>query len=67
MGAPPARDGAFAGVLRTGESYGIALRKGSPITGRVDAALGALLADGTVEQLQRKWLTARLESLPELR
>jgi polar amino acid transport system substrate-binding protein len=63
----PARYGAFAGVLRTGESYGIALRKGSPIRGRVDAALGALLADGTVERLQRKWLTARLESLPVLR
>jgi polar amino acid transport system substrate-binding protein len=63
----PARYGAFAGVLDTRESYGIALPRGSALTARVDRALGALLADGTVRRLQRKWLTTHLETLPVLR
>ena len=36
----PPRYGPFAGVIRTGESYGIAMPKGSPLLGPVNAALG---------------------------
>jgi len=63
----PDRYGPFVGVVRTGEQYGVALPKGSPIAGSVDAALGALVADGTVQRLQRKWLTTDLSTLRELR
>jgi ABC-type amino acid transport substrate-binding protein len=63
----PERYGPFVGVIRTGEQYGVALPKGSPLVGDVDAALGALIADGTVQRLQKKWLTADLSTLPVLR
>lgn len=63
----PERYGPFAGVIRTGEQYGVALPKGSPALSSVDAALGALIADGTVQRLQKKWLTADLSALPVLR
>lgn len=38
------------------ESYGVALRKGSDaLRGRIDAALAALRADGTLAALARRW------------
>lgn len=63
----PLRYGPFVGVIETGEQYGIALTKGSPLLGPVNRALAALIADGTVERLQRKWITVHLEDLPVLR
>jgi sporulation and spore germination protein/putative peptidoglycan binding protein len=54
------------GVLRTGEKYGIALPKGSDLLPLVDAALGRLVADGTIGRLQRKWLTTDVSKLPVL-
>ena len=63
----PERYGPFVGVIQTGEQYGVALPKGSPLLGDVDAALGALIANGTVQRLQKKWLTADLSTLPVLR
>jgi polar amino acid transport system substrate-binding protein len=63
----PLRYGPFVGVIETGEEYGIALPKGSALLGPVNRALGALIADGTVERLQRKWITVHLEDLPVLR
>lgn len=62
----PERYGPFIGVIRTGEQYGIALPKGSPLLRAVDAALGRMLTDGTVDRLQRKWLTTDLSKLPVL-
>ena len=62
----PERYGPFIGVIKTGEQYGIALPKGSTLLQPVDAALGRLIADGTVGRLQRKWLTADLSKLPVL-
>jgi polar amino acid transport system substrate-binding protein len=62
----PERYGPFAGVIKTGEQYGVALPKGSPLRPAVDAALARLIADGTVAQLQRTWLTADLSKLPVL-
>jgi polar amino acid transport system substrate-binding protein len=63
----PDRYGPFVGVVKTDEKYGIAVPKGSGILRRVDRALASLLADGSVERLQRKWVTVNLEKLRVLR
>jgi polar amino acid transport system substrate-binding protein len=63
----PRRYGPFIGVIKTGEKYGVALPRGSTLRSRVDRALAGLIADGTVERLQRKWVTAHLENLRVLR
>jgi polar amino acid transport system substrate-binding protein len=60
----PARYGVFAGVLRTGERYGVALPRGSALTGAVTGAVASLVADGTVARLQKQWLTANLAKIP---
>jgi hypothetical protein len=61
--AAPYRYGSLAGVLRTGERYGIVLQKGSALTARVNAAVRALVDNGTVSRLQRRWLSADLGQL----
>jgi len=63
----PQRFGPFAGVIETGEEYGIAFPKGSSLQPRIDKALKALRSDGTLDRLQRKWVTANLNELPVLR
>jgi polar amino acid transport system substrate-binding protein len=63
----PLRYGPFVGVMKTGEKYGIAAPRGSTLLKPVDRALAALIADGTVARLQRKWITVHLEDLPALR
>jgi polar amino acid transport system substrate-binding protein len=57
------RYGALAGVLRTDERYGVVLQKGSPLTGRVNAAVSALVANGTLTRLRRRWLLTDLGRL----
>jgi ABC-type amino acid transport substrate-binding protein len=64
--AAPEYYGAFVGLIPTGEQYGIAMPKGSPLRGPVDAALAALIAAGTVQSLEKEWLTANLAKLPVL-
>lgn len=39
-----------------GEDYGFILRKGSPLKAPIDLALAAMAKDGTLEQLNRRWL-----------
>src|SRR5919112_4586738 len=39
------------------EQFGMVLDKGSPLTACVSQAVDALRADGTLEKLQRQWLT----------
>lgn len=41
--------------LLTEEYYGIALPLGSPNKAAIDATLDAMLADGTIAELHRKW------------
>ena len=65
--AAPYRYGSLAGVLETGERYGAVLPKGSALTPRVSAAVEALVANGTVAKLQRRWLATDLAKLPVLR
>lgn len=62
----PLRYGPFAGVIDTGEEYGITLPKGSRLTPPVNRALRALIADGTVGTLARRWLTTDISKLPVL-
>jgi polar amino acid transport system substrate-binding protein len=58
--------GPLVGIIKTGEQYGVALPNGSPLTADVDAALGALIADGTILSLQKKWLGTSVSALPVL-
>jgi polar amino acid transport system substrate-binding protein len=62
----PYRYGPLAGVLKTQEHYGVVLEKGSPLTPQVSAAIKALVANGTVAKLQRRWLSTDLTKLPVL-
>jgi polar amino acid transport system substrate-binding protein len=59
----PFRYGPFAGVIATGEKYGITLPKGSLLTPLVNRALRQLIADGTVSALAKRWLTTDLSKL----
>ena len=63
----PLRYGPFLGVIETRENYGIAMAQGSALAGSVNRAVSALVADGTIERLQRKWLGTNLENLRTLR
>ncbi len=63
----PSRYGPFAGVIRTGESYGAVFPKGSRLRGPVNRAIAALRRDGTLAGLQRTWLSADLTKVPVLR
>jgi ABC-type amino acid transport substrate-binding protein len=60
------RYGSLAGVIPTGERYGIAVEKGSKLLGPLNGAVNALVKDGTVDRLMRRWLgtnPAKLRSL----
>ena len=62
----PFRYGPLAGLINTGENYGIVLPKGSELEGAVDEALAGFIADGTLERLSAKWLSTDLSTLPVL-
>ncbi|MEA5448479.1 basic amino acid ABC transporter substrate-binding protein [Leptolyngbya sp. CCNP1308] len=51
--------------LLTEEYYGIALPPGSPNKPLIDATLDAMLADGTIAELHRKWFGYDPEPVPE--
>jgi ABC-type amino acid transport substrate-binding protein len=63
----PLRYGPFAGVIETREDYGIAMPRGSALLDPVNKALAALEADGTIDRLERKWITVDLDALPVLK
>jgi ABC-type amino acid transport substrate-binding protein len=54
--AAPDRYGQFAGVIATGERYGIAVEKGSKLLAPLNGAVKALVKDGTVARLSKRWL-----------
>ena len=62
----PDRYGPLAGLLRTNERYGVVLQKDSALTDHVDAAVRALVANGTLSRLQKRWLLADLRHMPVL-
>ena len=41
----------------TGEHYGLLFQKGDPLVGCVNEAINALTSNGTIAQLQKKWLS----------
>jgi polar amino acid transport system substrate-binding protein len=43
-------------VVKGAETYGMVLQKGSPLTSCVDDALAAMRKDGTLGQLEQRWL-----------
>jgi polar amino acid transport system substrate-binding protein len=59
----PRRYGALAGVIRTNERYGIVMADASPLTPDVNRALTAVIADGTLEALSKKWLSVDVSRL----
>lgn len=63
----PDRYGPLAGRIVTDEKYAIALEKGSPLRPRLNTALRALAADGTLERLRKRWLGTDTATLPTLR
>ncbi|MEG2094809.1 MAG: transporter substrate-binding domain-containing protein, partial [Lachnospiraceae bacterium] len=50
------------------DHYGIALQKDSPLTDQVNATIAKLRADGTLEQMNEKWIGSNesAKTLPEL-
>ena len=62
----PYRYGPLAGVIVTGEQWGVVLPKGSQLTRRVTTAINRLVANGTVARLQRRWLSTDVTKLPIL-
>jgi polar amino acid transport system substrate-binding protein len=63
----PDRYGPLIGRIATGERYGVVFEKGSGLRPSVNQALQALLRNGTVAKLQRRWLTTNVAKLPLLR
>jgi ABC-type amino acid transport substrate-binding protein len=64
--AAPDRYGPFAGVIPTGEQYGIAVEKGSRLLGPLNTALRSLIRDGTVQRLTNRWLATKPAKLRSL-
>ncbi|MBW4482951.1 MAG: basic amino acid ABC transporter substrate-binding protein [Tildeniella torsiva UHER 1998/13D] len=51
--------------LLTEEYYGIALPPGSPNKAAINATLDAMMADGTIAKLHRKWFGFEPEAVPD--
>ena len=62
----PRRYGVLAGRIVTGEQYAAVLPKGSANKPAVDAAITAMIADGTIAQLEKTWLSVNLTKVPAL-
>ncbi len=60
------RYGPLAGVIDTGESYGVVMPTGSALAPAVDDALTAILAAGTLEAISKRWLSTDLAKLRAL-
>jgi ABC-type amino acid transport substrate-binding protein len=63
----PERYGPLAGVIATGDQYGVVLPQGSPLVPLVNQAIAGLTANGTIAALARRWLDTNLATLPVLR
>ena len=63
----PDRYGPLVGRIVTKEKYAIALEKGSPLRPQINAALRAVIKNGTLTRLRRRWLGIDTATLPSLR
>jgi polar amino acid transport system substrate-binding protein len=59
--------GPLAGVIKTQESYGVVMPPGSPLLPAVNAALTAMIAQGTLTAIGRRWMSPEVAKLPTLR
>ena len=62
----PFRYGPLAGLIATGEQYGIVFPQRSPLREAINGALAELVDDGTLVRLSKTWLSADLSELPLL-
>lgn len=65
--AAPERYGPFAGRIMTRERYAFVFPRGSALRAPVNAALRVLQQNGTLERLQKRWLSVSVSKLRELR
>jgi len=63
----PGAFGPVAGQIITHEQYGAVLQKGSKLTPLVNTAMKALIKDGTVGKLQKKWFNIDFSKVPVLK
>jgi polar amino acid transport system substrate-binding protein len=63
----PSAYGPVAGQIITKEQYGAVLEKGSPLKPQLDAAINALVKNGTVGRLQKKWFNLNFSRVPVLK
>jgi polar amino acid transport system substrate-binding protein len=63
----PTRYGALIGVIPTSEQYGVIMPQGSALEPAVNDAISALVAEGKIATLAKRWLDADLAKLPVLR
>jgi polar amino acid transport system substrate-binding protein len=53
--------GQFVSPSSEPEQFGMLFEKGDPLVGCVDAALAAMTADGTLDQIQQQWLSSEVD------
>jgi polar amino acid transport system substrate-binding protein len=65
--ARPSKYGPVAGQIVTHEQYGAVLQKGSKLLPQVNVALKALIKNGTIGKLQKKWFNLDFSKIPVLK
>ena len=65
--ARPTKYGPVAGQVVTHEQYGAVMQKGSALLAPVNVAMKALIANGTVGKLQKKWFNLNFALIPVLK
>ena len=63
----PGKFGPVAGQIKTNELYGAVLQKGSKLTPVVDKTMKAIIKDGTLGKLQKKWFNIDFSKVPVLK
>jgi ABC-type amino acid transport substrate-binding protein len=63
----PTKFGPVAGQVATHEQYGAVLQKGSKLLPIVNTTMKALIANGTVGSLQKKWFNLNFAKIPVLK
>ena len=59
--------GPLVGVIETNEDYGVVLPTGSPLAAAVNDALAAIISQGTLAAISKRWLSTDLAKLRALR
>ena len=59
--------GPLVGVIDTEEHYGVVLPTGSPLASAVNDALAAIISQGSLATISKRWLSTDLAKLRALR